>query len=284
CEPDPPGMGGVEQRPDTGAVAREQQAPQAGIPQRDRKLAVEVFDETVAVPFVEVDDHLGVRSGVEAGAVGLQLRAQLHVIEDLPVEHGPYSALRVVDRLVAGRQVDDRQACVRQADAAAGVEAEAVRAAMGERGNHSLQQRAHRIRAHVGAGDPGYSTHAGRTPLAWPGALPRMAMSQACSVSRATCCQSRQKRPARRPWSQGRSRTSDSAVASAAESPGATSTPQSASITSGIPPTRVATTGRPQASASTSTLGWPSEWLGSVTRSAAAIHSATPVAGWLPAS
>jgi hypothetical protein len=47
---------------------------------------------------------------------------------------------------------------------------------------------------------------------------------------------------------------------------------RSSETTSGMPPTRVATTGRPQESDSRTTFGVPSIQLGSTTRSLAAIH------------
>ena len=58
--------------------------------------------------------------------------------------------------------------------------------------------------------------------------------------------------------SQGRLRTSSSARAKAGTLRGGTMRPQVSSMISGMPPTLVATTGRPAARASMTTLGQPS--------------------------
>ena len=58
---------------------------------------------------VGVDDDFGVGRRVEAVAGGLELAAQLAEVVDLAVEDDPDRAVLVVDRLVAGREVDDAQ-------------------------------------------------------------------------------------------------------------------------------------------------------------------------------
>src|SRR3546814_7410995 len=82
-----------------------------------------MLDEAVAIAVVEVDDNFCVRARVEHMPARLEFGAQLDEVEDLAVEHRPHRACGVVDRLVAGGQVDDRKSRVRQADAGFGVEA-----------------------------------------------------------------------------------------------------------------------------------------------------------------
>ena len=59
-----------------------------------------------------------------------QFPAQLDVVEDLAVEHGPDLSILVVDRLVAAGEVDDAQSGVGQADGRVAVESVAVGAPM----------------------------------------------------------------------------------------------------------------------------------------------------------
>ena len=82
---------------------------------------------------VGVDDDLGVAAGAEAVAERLELGAQLDVVEDLAVEDDPQRAVLVGQRLLAGRQVDDGQAGVRQAGALVAIGPELVRPAVPER-------------------------------------------------------------------------------------------------------------------------------------------------------
>src|SRR3546814_6579743 len=79
-----------------------------------------MLDEAVAIAVVEVDDNFCVRARVEHMPARLEFGAQLDEVEDLAVEHRPHRACGVVDRLVAGGQVDDRKSRVRQADAGFG--------------------------------------------------------------------------------------------------------------------------------------------------------------------
>src|SRR3546814_5293383 len=73
-----------------------------------------MLDEAVAIAVVEVDDNFCVRARVEHMPARLEFGAQLDEVEDLAVEHRPHRACGVVDRLVAGGQVDDRKSRVRQ--------------------------------------------------------------------------------------------------------------------------------------------------------------------------
>ena len=136
------------QRPDAGAVARQHQPPAFAVPKRDRKLAVEVFDEAVAVAVVQVDDHLGVGTRVEHVPPRLEVGAQFDEVEDLAVEDRPHRARRVVDRLVASGQVDDRQPRVRQPHAGPDMEAVAVGPPVRQGADHPFQQRPFRANGH----------------------------------------------------------------------------------------------------------------------------------------
>ena len=69
----------------------------------------------------------------------LQFRAQLDVIEDLAVEDDPEGAILVGDGLLAAAQIDDAEAGVAQADRAIQIDAELVRPAMADHGQHPAQ-------------------------------------------------------------------------------------------------------------------------------------------------
>ena len=130
----------IEQRSDADAVAREHQAPLGGVPERDRELAVELGDEVEAELLVGVDDDFGVGLRVEPVACGHEALAQLDVVEDLAVEHDLDGAGLVVDRLVAGGEIDDAQARMREADSGRLEKAVAVRTAVVQRMDHPLEQ------------------------------------------------------------------------------------------------------------------------------------------------
>src|SRR3546814_15857787 len=100
-----------------------------------------MLDEAVAIAVVEVDDNFCVRARVEHMPARLEFGSQLDEVEDLAVEHRPHRACGVVERLVAGGQVDDRKSRVRQAASGVGVETVAVRYAVREGAETSFPQR-----------------------------------------------------------------------------------------------------------------------------------------------
>ena len=74
--------------------------------------------EALAVLLVEVDEHLGVAARREAVPGALELVPQLAVVVDLAVLDDGDPAVLVGDRLVAGREVDDREPPGREPDRA----------------------------------------------------------------------------------------------------------------------------------------------------------------------
>ena len=85
---------------------------------------------------VEVDDHLGVALGGEAMAAAQQVAPQLAEVVDLAVEDDDDRAVLVVDRLVAGLEVDDAQPLDAEPHLALHVQAARIRPAV-------LEGRAH---------------------------------------------------------------------------------------------------------------------------------------------
>ena len=78
----------------------------------------------------EVGDDLGVALGAELVPSARQLAAQLAEVVDLAVEHGADRRVLVGDRRIAGDEVDDRQAILRDSAGAALELPPCVRAAM----------------------------------------------------------------------------------------------------------------------------------------------------------
>ena len=87
-----------------------------------------------------MDERLGVavRSQLVSGA--LELAAKLRVVVDLAVLDDDAASVLVRDRLVAVREIDDREAPRREGDAAGKVLSGAVRAAVDEQIAHRTQR------------------------------------------------------------------------------------------------------------------------------------------------
>jgi hypothetical protein len=87
------------------------------VPQGNAEHAAQANERAFAPFLVGVHDRLGVAGGVEVMPARLQLVPQLGVVVDLSVENDPDALVFVVDWLVAGREVDDRQPAHAQRDA-----------------------------------------------------------------------------------------------------------------------------------------------------------------------
>ena len=110
------------------------------VPDRQAEHPVEPV-ERVGAPLRERLEHdLGVGVGREGAAQGLELGAQVEVVVDLAVVGDRVAPVGGVHRLLAVRDVDDRQPPVGQAARAAGDDALAVGPAVLLAGVHALQQ------------------------------------------------------------------------------------------------------------------------------------------------
>src|SRR5256712_9975701 len=93
-----------------GAVAGQDKAFGAVIPERDGEHPIQRLNEVGAVVFVEVNDHLTVRFRLELVTAANELLAKFPVVVDLAVEDQRNVAGLVGKRLVACLEVNDAQA------------------------------------------------------------------------------------------------------------------------------------------------------------------------------
>ena len=122
----------VVERLDPVRVAREHEPAALRVPERDGEHAAQPLGEALAVLLVQVDEHLGVAARREPMPGPLELEAELAVVVELAVLDDRDPAVLVRDRLVARREVDDREAPGSEPDAALDVRAVRVRPALDE--------------------------------------------------------------------------------------------------------------------------------------------------------
>ena len=136
----PVGLPDEEQRAYSERVAGKHQPFGAPVPQRDGPLAVKAGEALLAPLLPGVHDHLGVARRPEGMAAVPQFRAELNVVEDLPVERHPDGAVLVAEGLGAARGIDDGEPGVTQRGAPVAEVPVAVRPAVPEPSHHAAQQ------------------------------------------------------------------------------------------------------------------------------------------------
>ena len=99
----------VVERLDAVAVACEHEPPASRVPERNREHAAQPAGVLGPVLLVEMQVHLGVAVRAKRMAVALELAPQLRVVVDLAVLDDDTRAVLVRDRLIASREVDDRE-------------------------------------------------------------------------------------------------------------------------------------------------------------------------------
>src|SRR4051812_39918678 len=123
-------------------------------------------------------EHLGVRSGREDVPARSQTVAQLDEVVDLAVHHDRDLAVLGEDRLVAARDVDDRQPLASQGGLARYVDAARIRASVDDplahRGHEALLWR---LAAVDDAGDPAHAQLLAAVSMTRRHASPTAAMS-----------------------------------------------------------------------------------------------------------
>ena len=133
-------VGAEEERLLAEAVAGEEEPAPAAVPDGEGEHAAQLVDDVLAALLVEVEDDLGVARRLEAVAAPLEVAAQLAMVVDLAVENDPRRAVLVPHRLVAAREIDDRQAPHGEADLAHDHLALVVGTAVGDRRVHPAER------------------------------------------------------------------------------------------------------------------------------------------------
>ena len=132
----------VVQRAHAEAVAHQRErARRAGRGGRSPTGRCSACERGRAVAVEQAQQDLGVARRAEALALGLELLAQLVVVEDLAVVDHHGVAVGALHRLPARRDVEDREPRRDEPGAAAGGDAVAVGAAVADRARHAAQRR-----------------------------------------------------------------------------------------------------------------------------------------------
>src|SRR6266567_1791327 len=97
-------------------VTSEEQCFAVAIPQRKSEHASKALDAVLAPLLPRVNNHLGIAFGPEAVAEAYQFRDELPIVVDLAVIDNDDAAVLVEQWLLSGRQVDDGQAPVTEAN------------------------------------------------------------------------------------------------------------------------------------------------------------------------
>src|SRR5712692_9495870 len=92
----------VKQRLLADAIARQEKRLVALVPNCECEHAAQMLRAVGSVFVIGVDDRFGVAVGVKLVAETLQLRAQLAVVVNLPVENDPGRLVLIVNWLLAG--------------------------------------------------------------------------------------------------------------------------------------------------------------------------------------
>src|SRR6476660_3495767 len=129
---------GVVERLNADATPSEKQGFRSRVPDGQSEHTPETRNGAAAPLFVGMHDRLGVAVRVERVTRPLEIGAQLLKVVDLAVEHDPDGAVFVVNRLMAGGEIDDAQAPHAECDTVVDPDALVVGAAMTDHVAHSV--------------------------------------------------------------------------------------------------------------------------------------------------
>src|SRR5208282_2303983 len=131
---------GVKQRSHANAITGEEKLLVPRIPDREGPLPVHVLDAIRTIFQVEPQDDLSVRLGRKLVPLLDQIFAQLNKVEDFTIESDPEGSSIRLHWLVAAGNVNNAEPVMCQSNRAVCVRTSAVRPAIVQRANHSLQQ------------------------------------------------------------------------------------------------------------------------------------------------
>ncbi len=154
----------VVQRLHAEAIAGHEQRARVPVVEREREHAAETLHALFAPRFPRVHDHFGVALRVEHVPERFELRNELLVVVDLAVEYDDDRAVLVVERLLAGGDIDDREAAMREPHASVDVIALAIGPAMGLRSIHPREHCAIDLARATAVEHSADATHIALTP------------------------------------------------------------------------------------------------------------------------
>ena len=140
-------------------ILREDQPVFPGVPEGAGEHSVELREGLQPVLQVQRQQDLGVRSGPESMPFPLQPPPQFREIVDFPVEHQPDPPVGTPHGLLPGRQVDDAQPSMGEADRPLKVEARLIGTPVGENPGHPLEPFRRGLSAGVEFEDARYAAH-----------------------------------------------------------------------------------------------------------------------------
>ena len=150
------------------AIAGAEQLVTANIRKRERKHPTKARGQSRSPGSIPVQQDFCVAVGPEAMPLALEFGTQFEVVVDLAVERDDELPILGGHRLLAARDVDDRQPTMREAEAGAQVQTGTIWTAMSDRirhrAKHGLVDRSRAIREP----DPGDATHGQRPQRAGP--------------------------------------------------------------------------------------------------------------------
>ena len=124
---------------DAQSVTRHEEGLLLAVPQGEGEHAAKALDAVDSPRFPGVHDDLGVALGVKHVAQRLQFRNELLVVVDFAIKDHHDRAVFVEQRLLAGRDVNDRQAPMAQAHARLNVQLALVWTTVSLRVIHALE-------------------------------------------------------------------------------------------------------------------------------------------------
>ena len=138
-------VAGVVERLLAEVVAREEQAVLPRVEEGEGEHAAQFSKHGVAVLFVQMHEDFGVALRAKNMACGEEVAAEFEVVVDFAVEDDADGFVLVPDGLPAAFEINDAEPPHAEREAGHGVQARAVRPAVGDEVEHPLQMRA-RIR------------------------------------------------------------------------------------------------------------------------------------------
>src|SRR5208283_4905194 len=111
---------------------------------------IKILKHLSPVLLVEMDEHFGIRLGVEPVSAVEQVLAKLGIVKYFTVKDEPQVFVLIVNRLIASAEIDDAQPRVSQAGVLVPVYTEGVRSTMADASQHAAKEIFRRLRAAIG--------------------------------------------------------------------------------------------------------------------------------------